>query len=49
MHNLYGGNTKKNFTPLTDTLFSVDKNPELMKKAHTIIKAIIEDGKNKSK
>lgn len=48
MHNLYGGNTKKNFTPLTDTLFSLDKNPELMKKANSIIKAII-NGNNKPK
>lgn len=40
-------NRKKNFTPLTDTLFSLDKNPELMKKANSVIKAIIEGGKNR--
>jgi len=45
MKSIFDAAKKKNFTPLTDTLYSLDKNPTLRKIANKILTDIVKSTK----
>lgn len=49
MSRFFQVNKNKNFTPLTDTIFSLDKNPELRKKVKKIVQKILTDNNMQNK
>jgi hypothetical protein len=48
MRSLLDITQRKNFTPLVESLFSLDRHPELMKKAHDILNSIMKQSNLRS-